>query len=141
MEWEDVEGAQKVVQEILDNNMSVIENVTPNYEVNKSRLARLMLDWEELRRSMDSIEEEIKRDVLQLGKTQVVGNVRATYNNPRKTYDYEGSAEKEIDNVTLESLKLEHKKVVYDWKEMCNVMDVEVSYTEGQPSVTLKLED
>ena len=110
--------------------------------VDKSQLARLMLEWEELRREMDTIETEIKQSVLQIGKTQVVGNVRATYNNPRKKYDYEGSAVKKIGHgKALEGLKLDHRKVTYDWKAICEEVDVEVSYTEGEPSVTLKLED
>jgi hypothetical protein len=109
--------------------------------VDKSRLARLMLEWEELRREMDTIETEIKQSVLQIGKTQVVGNVRARYNNPRKSYMYEVSAKKRISSPELETLKLEHKKTSYDWKEICSVMEIEVSYTEGEPSVTLNLED
>lgn len=109
--------------------------------VDKSQLARLMLEWEELRREMDTIETEIKQSVLQIGETQVVGNVRATYNNPRKSYMYEVSAKKRISSPELETLKLEHKKTSYDWKEICSVMEIEVDYTEGEPSVTLKLED
>lgn len=43
-----------------------------------SELAAKMLQWEEVKRSLDALTEEIQAAVLAIGKTQTVGNVRAS---------------------------------------------------------------
>ena len=55
-------------------------------------LAEKMLEWRRLKLQFNEIEEQIKAAVLEQGKTVVVGDVRARYSKPRKTYDYEATA-------------------------------------------------
>ena len=50
-----------------------------------SELAAKMLQWEEVKRSLDALTEEIQAAVLAIGKTQTVGNVRASFAAGRKT--------------------------------------------------------
>lgn len=59
--------------------------------MNNSELAALMLEWEITQRSADEIAAQIKSAVLSIGKTQTVGNVRATYTAGRRTFDYQGA--------------------------------------------------
>ncbi len=48
-----------------------------------------MLEWEKKTRNLEELGDEICSVVLDIGKTQTVGNVRATFANGRKEYDYE----------------------------------------------------
>ena len=117
--------------------------------VNLSHLARLMLLWEQKKRETDELERGIKDAVLQLGKTQTVGYVRATYSNPRKSYDYEGALEQDLeDGDLLDEWKdqiraaiSEHMKTVVDWRAACKTAKIEPIVTEGggPGSVSLKL--
>lgn len=103
-----------------------------------SQLARLMLLWEEKRRALDELEAAIKDTVLALGKTQTVGNVRATYSNPRKSYDYETPCQEVmIDRAIL----LAHSKTVTDWRAVCKAAKIDPIVTpgEGPGSVSIKL--
>ena len=53
-----------------------------------STLAVKMLEWETTQRAADALRAEIEAAVLEVGKTQTVGNVRATYSAGRRTFDY-----------------------------------------------------
>ena len=53
-----------------------------------STLASLMLDYEAAQRKADALRTEIEAAVLEIGKTQTVGNVRATFSAGRRTFDY-----------------------------------------------------
>jgi len=57
--------------------------------MDQSLLARTMLEWEATQRKADELAAQIKTAVLAIGKTQVVGNVRATFSAGRRTFDYE----------------------------------------------------
>ena len=46
--------------------------------MNSSELAQKMLEWEQTQVKADALALEIREAVLSLGKTQTVGNVRAT---------------------------------------------------------------
>ena len=59
--------------------------------MNETELAMKMLQYGELRSTLDALEAQIKTAVLERGKTQTVGNVRASYSTGRKTYDYEAT--------------------------------------------------
>jgi hypothetical protein len=50
-----------------------------------------MLDYEAMQRRADAIRAEIEAAVLALGKTQTVGNVRATFSAGRRTFDYQAA--------------------------------------------------
>ena len=106
--------------------------------VDKSALARDMLLWEEKQREIQAIEERIKNAVLVLEKTQVVGDVRATYSGGRRAFDYEAGARPL--RLTAEQLK-PYEVTKVDWKRVCDDNAVEAPYTKSVPSVTIKLEN
>ena len=60
--------------------------------MNPSELAAKMLEWEKSKRALDALGAEIEAEVLEIGKTQVVGGCRVTYSGGRATYDYKTPA-------------------------------------------------
>ena len=112
-------------------------------ETNMYWLARAMLTWERSRRELDELEGKIKNAVLQLGKTQTVGNVRATYSNGRKSYDYKQAVAAYRDSLEV-GLVAKHTETVTitttDYRAICKEAELDdIPYTEGKPSVSLKL--
>jgi len=107
--------------------------------MNASELATKMLEWEKARRDLDLLESEIKEAVLEIGKTQTVGNVRASFSNGRRIYDYEGAARKADAPDDVVDV---YSKTVTDWKKVCEVMqildDVQV-IKKTDPTVSIKL--
>jgi hypothetical protein len=103
-----------------------------------SELAKTMLEWEEVKRRLDLLTRGIEEAVLALGKTQVVGAVRASYSAGRKSYDYEGAAAKAIPPADWPNYQ---KPPAYDWKAACEDKGLEVPFTQAPPSVTVKLEE
>jgi len=85
--------------------------------MDKSELAKKMLRYEELKRECDTLEEEIKNDIMYLEESMEVGNVRATLRAGRKTYDYETAT---IGNplVTPELIK-KNSELKVNWKAVC----------------------
>jgi hypothetical protein len=61
--------------------------------MDNSQLAALMLEWEAAQRKADGLAEQIKSAVRAIGKTQVVGNVRATFSAGRRTFDYRAAVD------------------------------------------------
>ena len=61
--------------------------------MDNSQLAATMLEWEATQRKADALAETIKGAVLAIGKTQVVGNVRATFSAGRRTFDYRAAVD------------------------------------------------
>jgi hypothetical protein len=95
-----------------------------------------MLKWEEVRRELDALEAEIKSAVLELGKTQTVGNVRATFSAGRKSYDYQGAWLSWAGHEP----EAKYAKTTYDYKAACDdFMLGDVSFSQGEPSVTVKM--
>lgn len=131
--------------------------------MNASELAKKMLQWEEERKNLDILETEIKNMVLEIGKTQTVGNVRASYFKGRAKYDYETpgvQAPQEIINIhshseieidwmevateagyTAEMRENHTKKIVItEWAKVCKEAEIEpFILEEGEPSVKVKL--
>jgi len=119
-----------------------------------SQLALRMLDWEKKRVELDALEEEIKSAVLLIGGTQVVGNVRASYNGGRRSFDYEGPVmdmyrkalfdEETADTlIKVQGAINEHTRVVTttDWRSACKDLALEAACVgKSDPSVTIKLE-
>jgi len=60
--------------------------------MNNSELAAKMLQWEEMQKAADELKSEIEAAVLEIGKTQNVGNVRASYSKGRKSVNYQKAA-------------------------------------------------
>jgi hypothetical protein len=131
--------------------------------MNMSELAIKMLQWEEQKRKLDELEAEIGAVVLDLGKTQTAGNVRATYSKGRAKYDYEtpgSQAEEEIiglysegrEFVDWEGLARSYDpsdtvitsftefETIINWRNVCRAADIEpLIESQGEPSVKLKL--
>lgn len=61
--------------------------------MDNSQLAALMLEWEATQRKADEMATQIKAAVLTLGRTQTVGNVRATFSAGRRTFDYRAAVD------------------------------------------------
>lgn len=61
--------------------------------MNATELATRMLEWETTQRAADALRAEIEAAVLALGKTQTVGNVRATFSAGRRTFDYRAAVD------------------------------------------------
>ena len=116
------------------------------YHVDMSELARLILDWELMKKELDRIEEEIERDVLILAETQKVGNVHVTYTKGRRELDYKSPGIEQLDDDTIETYT-EHmpQRVIeaydeIDWRKACQAAGVEpVVVKEGTPSAKIKL--
>ena len=111
--------------------------------MNETELAMKMLQYGELRSTLDALEAQIKTAVLERGKTQTVGNVRASYSTGRKTYDYQEAADGHpmVSNATVElftTLIPETQRV--DWHRICDHAGIEdIPFTQSEPSVTVKL--
>jgi len=106
--------------------------------MNASELANLMLKWEELRKQLDDIEATIRLEVLAVGKTQTVGNVRATFSNGRRTFDYETPAKP----IAPPELVMQHTEIIekIDWKSICSEVGAEpIVVSQTEPSVSVKL--
>lgn len=105
-----------------------------------SELATKMLEWESKRRELDGLEAEIKSAVLVMGKTQTVGNVRATYSKGRRSFDYRAAADGHpmVSEATVGLFTT--TTVSTDWKAICEHAGIEdVPFKQGNPSVSLKL--
>ena len=107
--------------------------------IDLSALALDLLRWEKKRRELDELEAAIRDTVLQLGKSQTVGNVRASFSGGRKTYDYKAAADGHpmVNDATLEQFTT--PKV--DWRGICKhagIDEVPV-LRETPPRVSLKL--
>ena len=118
--------------------------------MNKNDLAMRMLLWARNKKQLDEEETIIRAAVLALKETVVTGNVRATYNSGRRTFDYEGAVRVNIDpeKETHKMLLEEHTKTITtfktDWIILCEAFEIPkdtVPFTQPPPSVTLKLED
>jgi len=107
--------------------------------MNPSELAEKMLTWEQAKRDLDALEVEIKAAVLDVAKTQTVGNVKATYNSGRKSYDYQEVGEDAppdiIEECTTTTTKVDWRKVVVAWDFDKDL----IPFKQSDPSVTLKL--
>lgn len=111
--------------------------------MDKSQLAQTMLNWETKYIELVMLELAIKEAVLELEETVVTGNVRATYRKPRKTYDYKAGvagnrASLEIGLVAKHTETFTTTKT--DYQAICKEAQVDVPFTEGEPSVTIKRE-
>lgn len=106
--------------------------------MNATELAKAMLEWEEMQRKADELAEAIKNTVMKIGKTQTVGNVRASFRSSIKRYDYQSAADGHP-AVREATLELFTKKSI-DWRGVCKHAGIEdVPFTQSEPSVSLKL--
>lgn len=113
------------------------QNTENGNKVDHSALARKMLEWEALAQQMNLLAEEIFETVTLLRKTQTVGNVRATFNQGRKTYNYK-AVRKHSEYYSPELEKM-HTIEKIDFKAICEATGFEAPFVQGDPKVTIKL--
>ena len=102
-----------------------------------SKLAAKMLEWEQAKRALDALTAEIQEAVLEIGQTQTVGNVRASYSAGRKTYDYEAGFE--ATGYPEETLNV-FRTTTVDYRAACKELNIQdVPFTQSEPSVSVKL--
>ena len=109
--------------------------------MNPTELAKLFIAYEEAQQKANAFRQMIETEVLALEKTQVVGNVRATYYSGKKTYDY-GEAWFTHGRNTGVDIE-DFQKVTYDYKKACEAARIDkdlIPFTQSLPSVTVKLE-
>ena len=109
--------------------------------MNASDLAARMLEWEETQRKADALRSEIEAAVLEIGKTQTVGNVRASYSEGRKSFDYGAAVMAAVNAGAIEPGAVQgYRTVSFDYRMMCKDLSiVDVPYTQSEPSVSVKL--
>ena len=108
-----------------------------------TELAQKMLEWERRTREADALAAEIRAAVLDLGKTQTVGHVRASYSAGRKSYNYQAAADGHpwvsMATVSLFTTTIPQTEKV-DWAGICKHAGIEdMPFTQSEPSVTVKL--
>jgi hypothetical protein len=109
--------------------------------MNPTELAHAMLEWETTQRKADELAETIKAAVLEIGKTQTVGNVRASYSAGRRTFDYREAADGHpmVSEVTI-GLFTTIPEPRIDWAGICKHAGIEdIPFTQTAPSVSVKL--
>lgn len=106
--------------------------------MNKSELAEKLLEWEKLQRELNLLTDEITAAVLELGETQTVGDVRATYGHGRRRYNYKAAG---MEDASPE-IVLANAKIVVDWKTVCELDGImTVPFSQSSPYVSIKLLD
>ena len=109
--------------------------------MDNSVMAQMMLEWECLQKQADEVKAEIQEAVLEIGKTQNVGNVRATYSKGRKSYDYREAADGHpmVGDATVRLFTTQPEPRV-DWRGICKHAGIDdVPFKQSDPSVTVKL--
>ena len=104
--------------------------------IDMTNLAEMMLEWEKVQRRADELKAAIADTVMQLEKTQTVGNVRASFSAGRKRYDYEAAWRNEYDHLP----STDFRRVTYDYRGAVKDAGIkDVPFTQGAPSATVKL--
>ena len=113
--------------------------------MNETELAMKMLQYGDLKATLDVLEAQIKDAVLERGKTQTVGSVRASYSSGRKSYDYTGAIKAALQGGMVVSEDLAPFEMVVpasvrtDYRGACASLGLEAEFTQSEPSVTVKL--
>ena len=107
-----------------------------------SDLALKMLEWEKKRKELEMMEALIEYNVLSLGKTQNVGNVRVTYSKGRKTYDYQNTAIAHDADEAIIDAHTSTPAPVINWRGVCEEIGLSqdaIRHRKGEPSAKIKL--
>ena len=108
-----------------------------------SDFAAKALEWEKLQRAADALATELENEVLSIGKTQTIGNVRVTYSNGRKSFDYQAAANGHsmVSEATIGLFSKEIPATIeIDWKGICKHAGIEpVVASQTDPSAKIKL--
>ncbi len=115
----------------------------PVEEPVETKLARLMLEYGDQYAKVKALEAEITQIVLALGKTQVVGRVRATYSNGRNYYDYQWAADAAYRPENPKHLLIwgRHIKESFDYRAICDELGIldKVPCTTSPPAVSVRV--
>ena len=106
-------------------------------------LAELMLSYSDAQQEANALRAKIEAAVLEIGKTQTVGNVKAQHRNPRKSYDYETAAVEcpMVSKATVKLFTVQPPPRI-DWRGICKHAGIDdIPYTEGEASVSVSLID
>ena len=107
--------------------------------MDKNKLAEAMLEWGRKRAELDLLTAEIETAVLELGVTQNVGNVRASYSGGRKQYNYEAAGCNAPEEIIMGNT-ITQTVISTDWRTVCQVAGIrDVPFTQSKPSVTVKV--
>ncbi len=114
-----------------------------NETMDARELALKLLEWEKLKLNLDALAAEIETAVLKIGKTQTVGNARASYSKGRRSYDYQEAADGHLHvseaTVSLFTTIIPQTEKV-DWRGICKHAGIDdVPFVQSEPKVTLKL--
>ena len=105
-----------------------------------SELANKMLEWETLISAAAKLEAEIKEAVLTIGKTQTVGNVRASYSEGRRSFDYSTPGSTAAIEI-IEEHTVTQTTMTTDWKQVCKVAGIDpLVVSQSDPSVNVKFQ-
>lgn len=112
-------------------------------KIDRSALARHILKYEEKYRELKEMERAIEQAILQIGETQIVGNVEAKYRKGRVKRDYQKAVE---DNYVPDYIKEKHKTVkeYYSWKKICEEAEIDedlIPSEVGEPSVSITVKE
>jgi hypothetical protein len=110
--------------------------------VDRSELAKMMLQWEKLQNRADELKAAIVDSVLQLEETVTAGNVKATYYRGRKSYDY--SAVGQDAPQALKDKYTEAPAPKTDWRKLVvegmGIDASQIPFTQSDPSVSLRIQ-
>jgi len=111
--------------------------------VDKSALARLMLEYEDKHRQLKEMEKAIEDMIFRLKETQIVGNVEAKYRKGRKSYKYKEAVE--AHDVPQHIInKHTTTREYYSWSKICKDAGIdkdEIECQVGDPSVSIKVKE
>ena len=108
--------------------------------MNAKELAEKMLEYSDAQAKANRLREEIVAAVLEIGKTQTVGNVKAQFRNGRKTYDYRaGADDPRVSEAAVAQFTTQPPPRV-DWRGICKHVGIDnVPFTVSEPSVSVSL--
>ena len=109
--------------------------------MNAKELAEIMLEYSDAQTKADELRAKIEAAVLELGKTQTVGNVKAQFRNGRKSFDYYAAASVHP-MVSEATVKLFTKQPPpsTDWRGICKHAGIDdIPFTVSEPSVAVSL--
>ena len=146
---EHAETREQAIRDVIDYHLAkdsrlprvlaerLVDNQAKGQNMNASELATKMLEWEQKKTELDELEANIKVAVLDIGKTQTVGNVRATYSAGRKTFKYQdaANAHPDVDQTLIDA----YTTPKIDWRGICKRFEIEPPFTQSSPTVSVKL--
>ena len=102
-------------------------------KMDKSELAKLMLEWEALADRLAAVEQQIVEAVLVIGETVTVGNVAARYRKGAVKKDYEAVGKAAPAEIIARHTKIETS---VSWAKVCADAGLEAPVVDyGQDSV------